>query len=272
MPVGPGIGANPSDFRAYEMVLRRVILTPMVTEYRSRFARASFSYQEAREKIGALYVPEGLDETARAAAMSQQIKLRRRHIAQWKAKMRRYLGVRVNLFADSVLRPIMEDRVRDNVALIRTIPERLHAKLINKTYALQSTVPFDQARLQEVLATEFGSTGYDLRRLTRDQTSKTMAQFSQARQEQAGVERYIWSTAGDERVRPTHEDNDGGEFRWDSPPSTGHPGEDFQCRCVAEPIFLPVVKGLEPSPRRPKPVPPVSPEPPLAADWWPPLV
>ena len=46
---------------------------------------------------------------------------------------------------------------------------------------------------------------------------------------------YVWRTRGDERVRLAHAENDGGLFAWDDPPATGHPGEDFGCRCMAEP-------------------------------------
>lgn len=46
---------------------------------------------------------------------------------------------------------------------------------------------------------------------------------------------YIWRTQGDANVRPSHTANDGHIFAWDNPPPTGHPGEDFGCRCTAEP-------------------------------------
>lgn len=46
---------------------------------------------------------------------------------------------------------------------------------------------------------------------------------------------YIWRTRGDGRVRPSHAENDGRVFAWDTPPATGHPGEDHGCRCMAEP-------------------------------------
>jgi SPP1 gp7 family putative phage head morphogenesis protein len=69
--------------------------------------------------------------------------------------------------------------------------------------------------------------------IARDQTLKLNGAITQARQEDAGVEEYEWSTSGDERVRETHQANEGKRFRWDSPPETGHPGEDYQCRCVA---------------------------------------
>ena len=46
---------------------------------------------------------------------------------------------------------------------------------------------------------------------------------------------YVWRTSGDERVRRSHAANDGRLLAWDQPPTTGHPGEDFGCRCRAEP-------------------------------------
>jgi len=46
---------------------------------------------------------------------------------------------------------------------------------------------------------------------------------------------YIWRTVGDGRVRAAHAENEGKIFSWDSPPPTGHPGEDYNCRCTAEP-------------------------------------
>lgn len=46
---------------------------------------------------------------------------------------------------------------------------------------------------------------------------------------------YIWRTRDDEKVRPSHAANDGQIFAWDEPPATGNPGEDFGCRCTAEP-------------------------------------
>ncbi len=45
---------------------------------------------------------------------------------------------------------------------------------------------------------------------------------------------YIWRTRGDGKVRASHAANNGRIFSWDNPPATGHPGEDFNCRCTAE--------------------------------------
>lgn len=79
--------------------------------------------------------------------------------------------------------------------------------------------------------------------LARDQTLKLNAALTQKRQTQSGIERYEWSTSGDERVRPMHADLDGQEFYWTDPPETNEdgdenaPGEDYQCRCVPIPIL-----------------------------------
>lgn len=54
-------------------------------------------------------------------------------------------------------------------------------------------------------------------------------------QQEEGYTRYIWRTSGDNRVRSSHAANNGRVFAWDSPPPTGHPGEDYGCRCRAEP-------------------------------------
>lgn len=45
---------------------------------------------------------------------------------------------------------------------------------------------------------------------------------------------YIWRTRRDSKVRSSHAANDGKIFSWDNPPSTGHPGVGYGCRCRAE--------------------------------------
>lgn len=61
--------------------------------------------------------------------------------------------------------------------------------------------------------------------------------WHQVKRDEEGVAtRYIWRTEGDNRVRDSHEANDGEEFSTDDAPDTGAPGEDFNCRCWAEPV------------------------------------
>ncbi|MDB2414385.1 phage minor head protein [Rickettsiales bacterium] len=56
------------------------------------------------------------------------------------------------------------------------------------------------------------------------------------RKEEHPTTHYIWHTQGDDKVRASHAANNGKIFAWNNPPATGHPGEDFNCRCWAEPI------------------------------------
>jgi len=46
---------------------------------------------------------------------------------------------------------------------------------------------------------------------------------------------YIWLTRGDGKVRASHAANNGKVFAWDNQPPTGHPGENYGCRCIAQP-------------------------------------
>ena len=49
---------------------------------------------------------------------------------------------------------------------------------------------------------------------------------------------YIWRTRRDGKVRSTHAAREGQVFSWNDPPQGGNPGEDYGCRCTAEP-YLP---------------------------------
>lgn len=80
--------------------------------------------------------------------------------------------------------------------------------------------------------------------IARDQVLKLNADLTRERHERVGVKRYRWSTSRDERVRKAHKALEGNVYTYAEPPivdpRTGRreaPGRDFQCRCVAIPIF-----------------------------------
>lgn len=92
--------------------------------------------------------------------------------------------------------------------------------------------------------------------LARDQTAKLNGQLTEAQQRDAGVSEYVWSTCGDSRVRKSHHKLHGKRYSWNDPPEVTpgrhlHPGQDYQCRCRALPVFnlegveLPWEKGLD---------------------------
>lgn len=55
---------------------------------------------------------------------------------------------------------------------------------------------------------------------------------------------YIWRTRNDNNVRAEHAENNGKIFAWDDFPKTGHPGEDFGCRCRAEPYYPAIAESF----------------------------
>lgn len=70
-----------------------------------------------------------------------------------------------------------------------------------------------------------------------DQVGKLNGTLSRYRQENAGIESYIWETCHDSRVRPSHADRQGHKYTWSNPPPGGHPGMPIRCRCVALPVI-----------------------------------
>ncbi len=51
------------------------------------------------------------------------------------------------------------------------------------------------------------------------------------------IDRYVWRSRDDSRVRAAHAGYDDHIFFWSNPPEGGHPGQGWNCRCTAEPII-----------------------------------
>lgn len=74
--------------------------------------------------------------------------------------------------------------------------------------------------------------------IARDQVLTLNAQVTKERQTRAGVDQYVWTTAGDERVRDEHAVLDGQTFDWISGSGEeGNPGDAIMCRCIAFPLI-----------------------------------
>lgn len=68
-----------------------------------------------------------------------------------------------------------------------------------------------------------------------DQVGKLNGKLTQYQQMAAGIERFIWRTMLDNRVRPSHRAKEGVIFHWIS--DVEKPGEAIRCRCVAQPVI-----------------------------------
>lgn len=77
--------------------------------------------------------------------------------------------------------------------------------------------------------------------VARDSVLTLNSQITTQRHKDAGIEKFIWTTSNDERVRDSHEEIDGEVFSYDEPPivdgEPALPGEPYLCRCVAMPVL-----------------------------------
>ncbi len=130
-----------------------------------------------------------------------------------------------------------ESWVSENVSLIKSIPDT-YFREIEELMTREIRAGTRVEKIAELIANKTGVSQSRGLLIARDQVGKFNGQLTKKRQEDAGVTQYKWRTVRDERVRPTHRENDGKIFSWDKrPEKTGPPGHDIQCRCYAEPIF-----------------------------------
>lgn len=146
--------------------------------------------------------------------------------------------------SEPFLKPLRDNFITQNVDLITSIPEEHFTKI--ERMVRQATA---SGQLNRNLANDIiGKFSDDIKKVTgnvearaqliaRDQIAKINSNLNMARQQNLGLNQYVWRTSQDERVRESHKKLSGKIISWDKPPSVGHPGEDYQCRCVAEPYF-----------------------------------
>lgn len=170
---------------------------------------------------------------------------RKLSINEWKKAVESTLGIQLadDYYTGELFRKLMKEWIDNNVDLIKTIPNDSLSQmreLVLEGYRNGKPTTKIVKEIQEV----YGMTRRHAQLIARDQIAKLNGQIARLQQEDAGVSEYIWSTSGDSRVRQGHKALDGKRFKWSDPPivdaKTGrrcHPGEDYQCRCVALAVF-----------------------------------
>lgn len=143
--------------------------------------------------------------------------------------------------------------IRRNVGLITSIPaqmlDQVERVVVQGIARGQHVEPLRKAVQERFRVAESRA-----ELIARDQVLKLNAQLAEDRAKEQGVETYVWRCSGgpngDGRVRPMHLELEGTRHRFDSPPvtneqgDTNNPGEDFQCRCTAEPDVSALLDSL----------------------------
>lgn len=166
-------------------------------------------------------------------------------VKEWKKVVANTLGIDIadDYYLGEFYRTQMKQWTDTNVELIKSIPheslEEMRGIVAEGLLSGKTT-----KRVMQSIRHAYGVSKSKAQFLARDQMAKLNADITQAQQEDAGVDEYIWSSSQDSRVRDRHRQLNGKKFKWSDPPvvdmKTGrraHPGQDYQCRCVAIPVF-----------------------------------
>lgn len=188
-----------------------------------------------------------LNRLMKIATQSRNISVKR-----WKTLIRKTLGVDIteDYYKGDIMKDLLRKWVEENVDLIKTVPAenlgRLKATILDGYQKGTSTKV-----LTKQIMDDYRMSKDHARMIVRDQMAKLNGQITRKEQEDIGVTKYKWRTAGDSRVRDCHKALDGKVFEWANPPEMWHmtktgivyegrfcnPMEDYQCRCVAIPVL-----------------------------------
>lgn len=167
------------------------------------------------------------------------------------------------------LKSTMNSFVKEGVSLITNISQKTQNDL---TGLIQRDIKLGkrfETIKKEIMGTNLKPGVFDklstrAELIARDQVGKLNGQMSRMRQKDIGIEFYVWRTSGDERVRQSHAVLDGKYCSWNDDTVyadtlqdaidgkwkkrnsigafIGQPGQDYQCRCYAEPVFDTIMK------------------------------
>ena len=166
-------------------------------------------------------------------------------VREWKKAVSKTLGIDLleDYYMGEFYREMIDKWVDENVSLIKTIPSDTLGDMrgIVKDSFLSGK---SMTKIMKDIQRRYSVGKSRARLIARDQVGKLNASVTEAQQRDAGIEEYYWCDCGDGRVRKSHKRLNGKKFRWDDPPvvdeKTGrrcHPGQDYQCRCRAKPVF-----------------------------------
>lgn len=147
------------------------------------------------------------------------------------------------------LESFMKTAVQENVSYIKSIANEYHDRV-------ETTVTQGVRRGKSIndIAKDITHQGKvstsRARFIARDQVGSIHGDLTKRRQEELGLERFIWRTSKDERVRDSHYDLDGGIFTWKDGAINDRgeqiwPGTDYNCRCIAEVVEEDLLKVAE---------------------------
>ncbi len=226
-----GAESNPGEERADAQAPSKRA-NSIMRQVEAAFARA---YPQARlEQIA--------ERVARATSAHQK--------AQLENQLRAAVGVDAPSIIDRKLTPRVAQFTAENVALIKTVPASYFGE-VEKIVTAGIGAGDRASSIAGDIEERTGAAEERAKLIARDQVLSFQADLNEARQAALGVERYIWRTVEDQRVRDEHQERDGEEYSWADPPGDdsdpgdgANPGDGINCRCSAEPVLDDLIADL----------------------------
>lgn len=214
------------------------LIIPILKQYESEYVNDAYAgiLANAFKVLEKRY--SDIDRLAQVVATSFVDDVNNSNRQRFYKAMNKVIGVNLNsIVQNEGLGDTLIASTEANVALIKTIPTEHLKKIQTAVYTGTIQGSTSKSLLQTIAEISKGTMARP-KLIARDQTAKINSAFNQQRQQNFGVTEYTWRTAEDGNVRETHKENNGKVFRWDKPPKeTGHPGNDIQCRCIAQAII-----------------------------------
>jgi SPP1 gp7 family putative phage head morphogenesis protein len=194
---------------------------------------------------------DGTREWARATAWRMLKEVEKRNLTAWKLHTEEMGRALRRELLEAPVGETMLGLLSDQVDLITSLPREAAAHVQETTMeALETSSRYPErvAEIEELLERAHpASTEAWLKNratlIARTETARSASVLVQARAEYVGAESYIWTTAGDWKVRQSHRRLNHTVQKWSDPPFSdppdhhSHPGQIFNCRCVALPII-----------------------------------
>lgn len=221
--------------------VRQDDIRDLIDKVKQEIMLAAAELEQRLEKYGLYDLVAKIGKTVQASSLRE-----------WKKCVKNTLGIDLmdDYYKGDFYEQILRRWIDENVLKIKSIPQNTlleMQQIILNGFSNGETIRDITKEIQN----EYNVTRSKARSLARDQIGTLNSQITKLQQQDAGCNRYRWSTSGDSRVRDSHKSLDGQIFSWDEPPEmwymtkkgikkTGrrcHPGEDYACRCCAIPVF-----------------------------------
>ena len=158
----------------------------------------------------------------------------------WKATAEEIGRLKAHQIANTPIGARMRQLVEEQVHLIKSLPLEAAQRAQEMAIETQWTGQRFTTIAEKILATGHVTVSR-ANLIARTEVGRCAQAITQARAESFGSSGYIWRTAHDGDVRPSHRKMDGKFVAWDDPPTldglTGQAGALPNCRCWCEPVI-----------------------------------